>query len=304
MKKIDMHVHSRKVRAGALSTPVKRSNGTTYATAEELRAIYDSIGVEKGVLLPGTSPECAHLMLTNEDAYELACAYPDTFYWFCNLDPRMGTNSDKTDFSYFLNHYKGLGARGVGEITANLYFDDPRVWNLMAHCEACQMPILFHIGGEKNDYGLIDEIGLPRLEKSLARFPKLKFLGHSQKFWAEISPDVTEKNRNGYPQGPVRPGGRVVALMRKYENLCGDLSAGSGANAIMRDPAFGYAFIEEFQDRLFFGTDICAPENRGSFQLSLSAYLDKAVSAGHISKRAHEKVCRDNALAILNPSLA
>ena len=33
-----------------------------------------------------------------------------------------------------------------------------------------------------------------------------------------------------------------MELLRKYPNLYGDLSAGSGYNAITRDPAFGDAF--------------------------------------------------------------
>ena len=49
--------------------------------------------------------------------------------------------------------------------------------------------------------------------------------------------------------------------MRDYPNLHGDISAGSGYNALTRDPEFGVAFVNEFHDRLFFGTDICAPSN-------------------------------------------
>ena len=157
------------------------------------------------------------------------------------------------------------------------------------------MPVLFHIGGPTGDYGLIDDIGLPRLEKVLQMFPNLQFLGHSQKFWAEISSDVTEESRYGFPTGKVTPG-RVVELMRKYPNLCGDISAGSGGNAVMRDPEFGYAFLEEFQDRLYFGTDICSIKN----ERPLSFWLDKAVEDGNISQIAYEKICRENAYALLH----
>ena len=50
--------------------------------------------------------------------------------------------------------------------------------------------------------------------------------------------------------------GRLIELMDTYANLHGDLSAGSGFNAISRDPAYGYEFMERYQDRLYFGTDI------------------------------------------------
>ena len=146
------------------------------------------------------------------------------------------------------------------------------------------------------DWESIDELGLPRLEKVLGMFPKLKFLGHSQKFWAEIG-QCDEVSRNGYPTGKVTPG-RVVELMRKYPNLCGDMSAGSGANAMIRDPEFAYAFMEEFQDRLYFGLDICAPQDSG-IRVQLGQFLDESMQKGKISYTAYEKISRGNALDLL-----
>ena len=291
VKKIDIHVHA------TLKKGMPRKDGGGYfATAEEIRRMYDAWGIEKGVQLPSCISDGSLGIVTNEMSMELVEKHPDTFYWFCNLDPRWDKNSPETDFSYMIEYYKQYGAKGVGEVTANLYFDDPRVENLFYHCERCGMPLTFHIGDMGGDYGLVDELGLPRLERALRKFPKLQFLGHSQKFWAEISGDVTPEVRNGYPEGPVVPGGRVVELMRSYPNLCGDLSAGSGQNALMRDPEFGYRFLEEFQDRLYFGTDICDPRN----VFELSFFLDDAVENGHISQTCYEKVSRGNALKLLN----
>jgi len=287
VKKIDIHVHS--VRRKSIPRP----DGTDYATAEELRDLYDRMGIEKGVLLPDFNVECFFHACTNEDTIEIVEKHPESFFWFCNIDPRMGWNSPKADLSYFIEYYKARGAKGVGELCCNLSFDDPYVENLFYHAEKCGMPVIFHIGDLGNDYGLVDEPGLPRLEGALKKFPNLKFLGHSQKFWAEISGDPGD--RNGYPTGKVLPGGRIVELMRKYPNLCGDLSAGSGQNALMRDPEFAYRFLEEFQDRLFFGTDICSPTN----WFELSFFLDDAVENGHISQTCYNKVCRENALQLL-----
>ena len=67
----------------------------------------------------------------------------------------------------------------------------------------------------------------------------------------------------------------------------------------MRDPDFGYAFLEEFQDRLFFGTDICDPRNITNPMLKLSAFLDGAMLSGKISYAAYEKISRGNALNLL-----
>ena len=44
----------------------------------------------------------------------------------------------------------------------------------------------------------------------------------------------TQADLARYPDGPVAPGGAIDALMDKYPNLYGDLSAGSGAGAISR----------------------------------------------------------------------
>lgn len=290
MKKIDIHAHTR------MTTGIPRIyQGKTFASPEQLIEHYKRLGIDKCVILPGVGVECCDHIQSNEEVIELVKKYPDWFYWFCNLDPRMGRNRSDTDFSYFLEYYKKLGAKGVGEVCANLYFDDPFMENLFYHCEKCSMPLLFHIGPQVGGcYGIVDDIGLYRLEKELAKFPKLIFIGHSQPFWAEISSDVTAENRNDYPEGEVAEG-RIVELMRKYPNLCGDLSANSGYNAVSRDPEFGYAFIEEFQDRLLFGTDICSPDD----DRKLSFWLDRAAVDGRISQKAYAKVCRENALRLL-----
>jgi predicted TIM-barrel fold metal-dependent hydrolase len=78
--------------------------------------------------------------------------------------------------------------------------------------------------------------------------------------------------------------------------MYGDLSAGSGFNAVSRDPEFGYRFSEEFQDKLMFGTDICRPYNF----MPLSGWLDEAVEKNYISQTAYEKVSRENAIYLLS----
>jgi uncharacterized protein len=57
----------------------------------------------------------------------------------------------------------------------------------------------------------------------------------------------------------VTPGGAIDKLMDVYSNLWGDLSAGSGAQAISRDLAFGRQFLIRRQNRLLFGTDYLQP---------------------------------------------
>ena len=296
--KIDIHIHPVPYKLPIIEIDGKPFPNWDCATPEELRALYNQHGIAKAVILPIIASDNQFRPLTNEDSAALAEKYPDLFYWFCNIDPRGIGNTPDANFTPYLKYYRARGARGVGELTCNLYMDDPYVLNLFRHCEACDMPVTIHIGNRGNDYGVIDELGLPRLEKVLAMFPNLIILGHSQKFWAEISGDCTEAVRNGYPKGKVVPGGRLIELMRRYPNLHCDLSAGSGCNAITRDPEFGYAFLEEFQDRLYYGTDICNPYNVG--MLYLADFLDEAVDKSRISEAAYRKICCENALRILN----
>ena len=293
VKKIDIHAHVLSSR-GYL-----RPDGTTYVLPDELLAMYEQIGVEKAVILPLLKIEQSIDLNNNREIRDVVAKYPDRFWWFCGIDPRQLDNNAETDFSPMIEYYKSIGAKGVGELQSNIYFDDPRAMNLFKYCEKYDMPITFHVGSVKGDYGLIDDLGLPRLEKVLKAFPKLMFLGHSQRFWSHISGDVTEETYHGWPEGPVVPGGRVVELMRKYPNLCGDLSAGSGYNAVTRDPEFGYAFFEEFQDRLYYGINICSPKNINSPMIKLASFLDDAVTNGKISYDAYYKISRGNALKLL-----
>lgn len=289
MKKIDVHIHT-SMWAGA-----QIEAGTILASPFEIRKKYNKLGIDKGILLPVVSPEYRVCIQTNEEIEYVANTNPDLFYWFCNIDPRMGNNSATADLSFILDMYKKRGAKGVGEITANLRVDDPLMDNLFYHCAQCDMPVIIHIASQKyNDYGIIDELGLPGIEKMLKKHPNLKIIGHSQCFWSEIDSKVTDKTRAQYPAGKVTPG-KVVGLMREYGNLYGDLSAGSGYNAISRDADFGYSFLEEFADRLMFGTDICTPSNNAP----LSSWLDSSYENGCISEGTYRKIIRENATRIL-----
>jgi len=284
---IDAHLHT--IRSPGLP---RNAAGDTFATPEELIAMMDATGVDKGVLLPDMSPECVFQMSTCEDILEICAAHPDRFVPFCNVDPRAQANSPSADLSFALKYYAGRGCRGLGEITANLPFADPLVRNLFRHCETCRLPVIFHIAPQAGGfYGLVDGLGLPGLAQALRDFPALVFIGHSQPFWAEISGDLTAAARNTYPSGPVAPGGALVRLMDTYPNLCCGWDAGSGYNGLTRDPAFGYRFMETYQDRILFGTDICSPKNKHLH----AQYLRQALADGHISREAFEKISWRNA---------
>lgn len=289
---IDIHVHCAKKRHPKLTRP----NGSHCPVPERLIAMMDGAGIDKAVVMAGVSPECRYTIVTPEEVLEICAMYPHRLIPCCNFDPRYLTNDTKADFTPLLEAYKELGCKCVGECMPNLPFDDPLCMNLFAHVEASGLPLTFHIAPQAGSfYGFVDDVGLPRLEKVLAAFPRLKFLGHSQPFWAEIGTNLVENGqRLPYPKGPVKPG-RLVELFRTYPNLLGDLSAGSGFGAISRDPEFGYRFMEEFQDRLFFGTDIANDPQ----ELPIVGYFAKLKAEQLISNEAYEKITWRNARDLL-----
>lgn len=294
IKKIDIHAHATAFQQFAPPAPRWPQ---TFLTGEQLVNLYDQLEIEMGVLLPIMSPEAQRTTMTNENCKYISDQYPDRLLWFCNVDPRAGDNTPDADLSYLMNHYKSLGAKGVGEVTAQLYADDPKMDNMFGHAAACGLPVMIHIAPHFDGcYGMVDELGLPRIEKMLAKHPDLKLIGHSQPFWAEISGTVTEEIRNIYPEGKVTEG-RLHDLLRHYPNLYCDLSAGSGANALMRDPEHAAAFLEEFSDRICYGCDVCDISNTHQFRLN--RFLDELVESGKLSLTNYRKIVRENAEKLL-----
>ena len=168
--------------------------------------------------------------------------------------------------------------------------------NLFHYCEELGLPVTIHIAPEPEGYyGIVDELSLPRLEKMLKKFPNLKILGHSQPFWSEIGDNNSNEVRNKYVKGEVK-NGRLTELLREYGNLCCDISAGSGANALMRDRDHAARFIEEFADRLLYGFDYTMTCNTHPYEIN-DFYMEMAES-GYISYENYYKIVRGNALKL------
>ena len=292
IKKIDIHAHA---VAFPQYSPVYYSNGAKFPSGEDMIEIYDKLNIERGVLLPIVSPENQSTLMTNEGCMAIADRHPDRFVWFCNIDPRMGTAY--ANLPYLIEHYKNHGARAFGELTIPLYADDPALERIYACLEEQDLPLTIHISAPGSGrYGMMDELGLPRLEGILKRHPRLKILGHSQIFWSEISADNTDEIRGGYPEGKVIPG-RIVELLRGYDNLYCDLSAGSGMNAMMRDPEFTVGFFAEFADRILYGCDIC---NKASVhQYTFDDFLTGLRENGGLCEENYRKIMRENAVKLL-----
>jgi len=287
---IDIHVHTRFVPV------MPRPDGSTYASPDELEKFYQEVGIEKAVVLPGLSGACSRGGQSIEELVQMAKTRYPWMIPYCNIAPQMVDNSAYTDgMERLVRYYKSIGCKGVGEVCTNLWFDDPLMLNLFAACEEYDMPVTFHISIRPGfSYGIADNEGLLRLELVLKLFRNLTFLGHSQAFWAEIAPIKSEQDRLGYPKGKIDKEGRLPFLMRKYPNLHGDLSAGSGCNALMRDREYAAKFMTEFQDQLYFGTDICSIRNF-DFARDYIRFLLEMRDNGEITTEVFEKIARGNA---------
>ncbi len=305
---IDFHAH-----IGDLRSPedLKKSPITLENLIERL----DDEGIDKAVLLPvNVSPESckAHGFFSPPSdivsQLEAAARYSERLILFGNLDPRMGClgnlephqvdNPPKTDFSPFLKRFKEMGCVGIGEVTANLPLDDPRVINMFRQCGEWDMPVLFHCTGPgRGVYGLFDEVGLPRLEKLLKEAPDTTIIGHAPGFWAEIAGDIKPEEKFIYPKGPIEKEGSLPKLLRSCSNLYADISAGSGYNAISRDKTFGIQFLTEFQDKVLLGTDVCYGDKEG--RMPHLSYLRNLLSDKLISREVFDKITGENALRIL-----
>lgn len=293
---IDIHTHCYRTRP-----PYIR-----FCDPEQLLRRYDQMKVDVAVILPIVSPEI-YLPQSVDEVIEICNTYPDRFVPYCNVDPRCMTNSPHAKLEKILQWYKDLGCKGVGEIMPTMSLDDPMMLNLFRAAEEVGLPVVYDGSAQKHgDFGVYDDPGLPMLECCLMAFPNLKIFGHGPVFWSEIGKLDTVGSRGyfmlpwgkqvGRPnRGPIEEEGAVPKLFRKYENLMGDLSDGTAYNAIARDPEYGPRFLSEFEDRLFFGTDLM----RENMPVRLDELLISWREQGKISETTFRKIAYDNAAAHL-----
>jgi len=183
----------------------------------------------------------------------------------------------------------------------------PMVQNLFKHAQDVGLPVTFdgsdQVGG---DFGLYDDPGLPQLEHTLQRFPKLIILGHGMVIWEEIARLETPAQRKtvfrpdgeqvGWlpPLGPIKEEGVLPKLLRRYPNLYGELSDAS--HALGRDQEYGPKFLAEFQDRLLLGTDFCCV----GMPFPTLDILLKWHETKRISDAVFNKITRENAVKLFN----
>jgi len=156
------------------------------------------------------------------------------------------------------------GLKVYGELKVRMRYDNPDAIATFRYCAELGLPVLFHLEcvpfmmkrqcSDLHQWPAWYGGDMSVVENMCRDCPDTIFIGHGPGFWREISADV-DQAESSYPKGPIKSPGRVVELMRRYDNLYGDLSASSGATSLERDPAHGREFVLEFQDRIVFGRD-------------------------------------------------
>lgn len=214
-------------------------------TAEQLVDTMNRHGIDKSVVLPIESPEVCTRLCTTETVLEAAYRFPERLVPLIQVDPRM-PSADRV-IRHFAANYDLV--RGFGELVDGLSIDDERRRLIYKTCSELGLPVIFY----GSSYSSFDDVGLPRLESMLRAYPDLIFIGHGPRWWNAISAD--DDGSCGYPTTPVVPGGAADRLLQEYPNMYADLSAGSGYNAITRDPEFTQGFIARNWEKLMFATD-------------------------------------------------
>lgn len=230
-------------------------------SADELLAHQRTMGISQTILLPagslvdsaathqGKSNGLAARAGGNETVLAIARQFPREFLFGAN------EVTDLPNAPQEIEKYLKMGAVVIGEQKFAVECDSPGSYKLYELAAEFQVPVLLHF--QHRTYNL----GFERFGKVLEKFPKTNFIGHAQTWWGNI--DKAHVQTEMYPKGTITPGGWTDRYLADYPNMYGDLSAGSGLNALLRDEDHTRAFFERHQDKLIYGSDCADRFGRG-----------------------------------------
>lgn len=236
--------------------------GYSGRTNEALIAHQRSMGVAQTMLLPagrpvktastheGVSNGLQAQCLGNEACYQLAKANPKMFLFASNEVPDIQGATEE------IEKYLKLGGVAIAEQKFGVECDSPEMQRLYQVAADYRVPILMHWQYRMYNYGF------ERFYKMMDKYPNTMFVGHAQTWWANIDKNHRDQTVL-YPKGKVTPGGMTDRYLSDYPNMYGDLSAGSGQNALTRDEDHAREFIQRHQDKLLFGSDCNDAEGAG-----------------------------------------
>src|SRR5262245_16014460 len=200
------------------------------------------MGIEKTVLLPAGSKFGLEAdAWGNDSVVVLAQKFPKEFLFFANELP------DIAETRQVLEKYLKLGAIGIGEQKYQVESDSKYIQLIAEIARDHRVPVLLHFQHAKYN------TGFERFHKILEKYPTVNFIGHAQTWWGNI--DKNHDQTVMYPKTKVTAGGITDRLLSDYPNMYGDLSAGSGLNALLRDEVHALEFLKRHQDKVMYGSD-------------------------------------------------
>jgi predicted TIM-barrel fold metal-dependent hydrolase len=173
------------------------------------------------------------------------------------------TDITKPEAEELLTNAVKAGAIGFGELKFHVAAAGPELRRVYALAAELGVPVLVHFQEVPHTptEGTF-ATGFKEFEAVLKAYPKTRFIGHADAFWANISADYA--NESAYPAGKIKPGGITDKLLGDYPNLFADLSANSGNNALSRDPEFTSGFLKRHESKLIFGSDCSCSDGKGA----------------------------------------
>lgn len=210
--------------------------------------------------LDGSGMSNAMLLARDTSAEPIAAMrreYPGRFLgWFA------GTDITRPEAEERLTAAVKAGALGLGELKSHVAADGPELRRMYALAADLDVPILVHF--QEVPHTPTEGVfatGFRNFEAVLKAYPKTRFIGHADAFWANISADY--HNETAYPAGKIKPGGITDKLLSDHPNLYADISANSGNNALSRDPEFTPGFLKRHESKLIFGSDCACTDGKG-----------------------------------------
>jgi len=210
--------------------------------------------------LDGSGMSNAMLLARDNSADRVAAIktqYPGQFLgWFA------GTDITQPDAADLLTKAVKSGALGLGELKSHVAAAGPELRRMYSLAADLDVPILIHFQEVPHTptEGTFAS-GFKDFEVILKAYPKTKFIGHADAFWANVSADYASDV--AYPTGPIKRGGITDKLLSDYPNLYADLSANSGNNALSRDPEFTKDFLKRHESKCIFGSDCGCSDGKG-----------------------------------------
>jgi len=248
---IDMHSHTYALAEGGIEQALKNM---------------DAVGIKKTIILTKATGAVF------DSIYNAYAPYADRFEIWCGFDY---TGYDKPGFGPAavaeLERCYAVGARGVGELSdkgsglvrsktpvPRIHLDDPRLDGLLQKCAELDMPINIHVAEpiwmylpmDATNDGLMnafswrldnkpDIVGhqgmIDILENTVKRHPETTFIACH---YANLSYDLSQ----------------LAELLSSYPNLYVD--NGARYAEVGPIPRAAANFYKEYQDRIFYGTDM------------------------------------------------